>query len=397
MSNTQKILLFTDYFVPGFKSGGPVQTIANLVENLGDEFEFYIVTRDRDSGDNEAYSTVEIDDWNRVGIGRVYYASPGADWPFRLTQLWNEIQPDCVYLNSFFSPKFTIMPLVLRKLGMVPQARTIVAPRGEFHDGALNIKAPKKSIYRKLAKMVGLYDGVEWCATTKEEEAHIRGLVGADAPVRRAPNLGCLLEASRDAEARPKESGKARFVVVARISPIKNHHLSLQWLSELDGDVLFDIYGPIGDEDYWQRCKEIIADMPNNVEVNHRGPIPHDEVHDKLGEYDFFLMPSSSENHGHSIVEAMMAGCPPIISTGTPWRGLRDGKVGLDLPIDDHEGFVDELQRCVEMGSVEYAAWSNATHQYGRTAVCSEEALELNRRLFRQEVEFDDQQDRPVS
>ena len=36
------ILCFVDHYLPGYKAGGPIQSIVNLVENLGDEFEFYL-------------------------------------------------------------------------------------------------------------------------------------------------------------------------------------------------------------------------------------------------------------------------------------------------------------------------------------------------------------------
>ena len=34
-----------------------------------------------------------------------------------------------VYLNSFFSPRFTIQPLVLRRLRLIPRQPVIVAPK----------------------------------------------------------------------------------------------------------------------------------------------------------------------------------------------------------------------------------------------------------------------------
>ena len=54
------ILCFVDYYLPGYKAGGPIQSIANLVENLGDEFEFYIICNDRDQLDRQPYANVPI-------------------------------------------------------------------------------------------------------------------------------------------------------------------------------------------------------------------------------------------------------------------------------------------------------------------------------------------------
>lgn len=58
---------FVAYYLPGYCSGGPVRTIVNFVDHLGDEFDIRIVTRDRDALDTEPYASVEVDAWNTVG------------------------------------------------------------------------------------------------------------------------------------------------------------------------------------------------------------------------------------------------------------------------------------------------------------------------------------------
>ena len=50
-----KILILVDYFVPGFKAGGPIQSIRYIVDHLNKEFDLRIVTRDRDMGDSHSY------------------------------------------------------------------------------------------------------------------------------------------------------------------------------------------------------------------------------------------------------------------------------------------------------------------------------------------------------
>ncbi len=69
------ILCFVAYYLPGYRSGGPVRTIANFVEHFGDEFDIRIVTRDRDKLDASPYREVAVDSWNAVGKAQVFYAS----------------------------------------------------------------------------------------------------------------------------------------------------------------------------------------------------------------------------------------------------------------------------------------------------------------------------------
>ena len=74
--NCSTILVFCDYYLPGYKAGGPLRTISNMVDILGDEIHFKIVTRDRDSGDNKPYKDIILNQWLKVGNADVLYLSP---------------------------------------------------------------------------------------------------------------------------------------------------------------------------------------------------------------------------------------------------------------------------------------------------------------------------------
>ena len=71
-----RILTFTEYYLPGFKSGGPVRTLANMVDQLSDDFAFRIVTLDRDFLDSVPYPGAKRNAWQRVGGAEVFYLSP---------------------------------------------------------------------------------------------------------------------------------------------------------------------------------------------------------------------------------------------------------------------------------------------------------------------------------
>jgi len=107
----KKILCFADYYLPGYKAGGPIQSIVNLVENLSDEFEFDIICNDHDLLDRQPYPNVKIDEWNAVSKARVFYASRKSLNFKIIKKLLNETKYDLLYFNSFFSFKFTIFPL----------------------------------------------------------------------------------------------------------------------------------------------------------------------------------------------------------------------------------------------------------------------------------------------
>ena len=73
----KKILIFVDWFDPGYKGGGPIRSIAGFVDNFKECFELDIVTRDRDLDSKRAYENLETNIWcNHSKNVRLLYLSP---------------------------------------------------------------------------------------------------------------------------------------------------------------------------------------------------------------------------------------------------------------------------------------------------------------------------------
>jgi len=176
--NRKKVLIFVHSYIPGYKSGGPVRTIANMVEHLGDEFSFNVITRDRDFKDTKPYVSIIANKWNKFGKARILYCSPSKISLPTMRHIICDTPHDLLYLNSFFSPIFTIQPMLLRRLGLINRKPIVIAPRGQFSPGALKIKSFKKHFYLAMAKVFRLYRGVIWQASSKYEEADIRRWFG---------------------------------------------------------------------------------------------------------------------------------------------------------------------------------------------------------------------------
>src|SRR4051794_3357861 len=71
----RKILIFVNHYLPGYKHGGSVRSVANLVERLSNQFEFYVFTRDRDAGDTEPYAGIPLEQWMDSGATKLFYSS----------------------------------------------------------------------------------------------------------------------------------------------------------------------------------------------------------------------------------------------------------------------------------------------------------------------------------
>ena len=52
---------------------------------------------------------------------------------------------------------------------------------------------------------------------------------------------------------------------------MKNLLYALEVLDEIDIKINFDIWGPISDKDYWEKCQEKISNLPENIMVKYMG------------------------------------------------------------------------------------------------------------------------------
>ena len=144
----KKILCFVNFYLPGHKSGGPVQSIANFVNQLGHVYDINIVCCDHDAQEPLSYKDIKINTWNNVGKAKVFYASKKYLTFLGIKKLLIETSYDLLYLNSFFSFRFTLLPLLVRFFGISAEKPCLIAPRGEFSLGALEIKfIKKKNLY----------------------------------------------------------------------------------------------------------------------------------------------------------------------------------------------------------------------------------------------------------
>jgi glycosyltransferase involved in cell wall biosynthesis len=376
------ILTCCDYYVPGYKAGGPIRTIAGLVERLGDQFRFELLTRDRDLGDGSSYTGLPIARWSAVGKARVCYLPPACLSLRALRRAMRAAPHHALYLNSVCSVPFFLRPLILRRLGLVPRRPLIVAPRGELAPGALALRYTVKRIYLILVKLFGLCRGATWHASSPHEASDIRRIFGRQARIVVASDLAPAYSKGPTTR-HDKVRGHLRLLFLARISRMKNLNGALRILRAVEGSVVFDIYGPIEDRAYWAKCQKSISTLPVNVKVRYRGMIPPTEVPKVLAEHDLLLLPTLGENFGHVVVEALANGCPVLISDRTRWRNLSTAGVGWDVSLDYPGGFREAIEECCAMENATWREMSQRARRYGIACLSDDEAIDQNRALFR--------------
>jgi glycosyltransferase involved in cell wall biosynthesis len=360
-----RILVFCDYYLPGYKSGGGMRTIANMVDRLGDRFEFFIITRDHDGPhDTEQYKSVKINEWNKIGKANVVYLSKGNFSSNRFRELLLDIEPSAIYLNSIFGKPARIV-LSLKNLGYLKQS-IILAPEGELSVGAKSNKLFTKNAYIRTKKAFGFYNDIIWKVCSEMEGDEVKQIKGTGGEIFVAPNMSpvIILPKYKQSDKPAKQVGEAKLVFLSRFARKKNFKWFLEILSDVKGTLVVDIIAPIEDPEYWNECVEVIKQLPKNIKVTHRGSIPYEEALEKMVEYHYFLLPTLGENFGHVFIEGLSAGCPLIASDRTPWLSLEEKGIGWDIPLEKPEMWISVLNKCIAMDNSAFFELSAASRAY---------------------------------
>ena len=368
-------MIFIDWFLPGFKAGGPIRSIAHLTEQL--PFRFSIVTSIYDHHSSEPYPGITANTWHKHASNvRVMYLTPSNCSTKHYTKVMSECMPDKICINSLFSPSFALKPLIAAKRNKL-LSHVVLAPRGMLKSGALKVKRLKKSVFLFLSRSLGLFDGILWHATNAQEKKEIIQYFGAKSEVRIAANLAAgpqeLLHLS------PRYD-TLKLCTVARVSEEKNLLGGLQLLIESRVKSEWHIYGVIQNQAY---AKELVAlaEGTGQSSLFLHGEINPNQLDEALKTGHFFFLPTLGENYGHSIVEALMRGLPVIISNKTPWVNLKKHGCGWDLSLDSTD-WKRTFERAMSMDNEEYKAMRTSAHVYGNGISQDEEAKQAYMAIF---------------
>lgn len=380
MGTKPNILIFIDWFWPGYLAGGPVQSILSLVSYLNNDFNFKIITTNRDLNCTLAYPEIESNKWISSELNcEVYYADPDLLNYESMKRIMDACDFDLVYINSFFSKNFSIIPLQI--LNRSYKAKPVVfAPRGMLGEGALAIKKIKKRAFIWYAKISGLHNRVIWHATSAEEAQEIKRVINPKTKIVQISNLPKKIKLLSDKE---KVKGQLRACFMSRVSEKKNLLYALEVLAKVkDVHVSYTIYGPLEDKDYWEKCQLQIEQLPANINAQYVGSVAPKDIEQAFVSQHIMFLPTLNENFGHSIVESLLCGCPVIISDQTPWNDLEDYGAGFALPLNTPEKFADAILAYANMEQAEFSKASKQAIKYISSKIDLKQILDQYKNLF---------------
>ena len=279
----KKVLIVTPGYLPAKNYGGPVVSIKNLTDALGDEIEFYILTSNHELKQKEAIEGLPSG-FSQNGKAWVCYISDDEMNIVNYEKILHEVKPDCIYVNAIFHRLLSV-PMI--KLAKKRDIRCVIAPRGGLNENALNFSKLKKLLYLQYIKSI-LGWNICFQSTSDEESEAIRKYFGEKKELVEVSNYPKCLDVNAEKYRCKKKKGEVRIIYFSRIHPIKNLKIALEAISRLNVVCYFNIYGPIEKPDYWKECKDIINELPPNVHANYSGYLSSDKLGETIGAYEYF-------------------------------------------------------------------------------------------------------------
>lgn len=313
----------------------------------------------------------------------IYYADPRSLNYKTLKKIIDETTFDLAYINSFFSKNFSIIPLQILN-AHYKHKPFILAPRGMLGEGALAIKKFKKQAFILYSKITGLHSRVTWHATSAQEEQEIKNVFGIKKTIFVISNLPKKLNANFK---KIKNTGSLNLCFISRISEKKNLVFALNILAQIsDHQIRYNIYGPLEDKAYWEKCENIIKELPENIKAEYKGSIDPKDLENVLGGEHMMFLPTFNENFGHSIVESLLCGCPVIISDQTPWNDLEANDAGYAIALNNKQKYITAITACVKLNQEDFSNRSQKAINYIRKKIDLDLITQQYKTLFNESI-----------
>jgi len=376
-----RILIFIDWFEPGFKAGGPIKSIKNIVGHLNSTFKFYIFTSDRDLGDTSKYSEISTREWHNYAENTfVYYNNVRDISLLGINKLIRSIDPDIVYVNSVFSYKFSILPLICVNT-FKRNIKFILAPRGMLHEGAMFQKSIKKKLFLYMISLFGFSRIINFHCTDLNEVKDVQKYFKNYSSIYLLSNISDNI--ANEILTFRKDVFKLNCIYLARVEKKKNLLYVLSILKDIKSLRLdFYIFGFNSDLSYYNDCIELSRSLPENIMVHFHDAISPVEVYSKINKSHLFILPTLGENYGHAIIEALSVGRPVLISDQTPWKNLHEYHAGWELPLSDKQAWIKAIEEAASWDQAEFDRHCQGALEYARAHTKVEELVEKYREMF---------------
>ncbi len=379
MNNRNTILVISDWYHPGYRAGGPVQSVYNLSKLLSRNFVVKVVTRNRDLNSVVPYDGIEPNTWINLEENHlVMYLNEEGQTVKNIKSLIEEEKDNIILINGLYSFKFSVLPAFFcLSLGV---KRYYISVRGMLHKSALSVKPFKKQLFLAFARGFGLYKKAVMLATSDKESVEIRNVLG-QSNIKVAPNIPLFPNAFSSGN-QFRDKGKLRILVLGRIAPEKNTILLIQALKGIKEPCIVTFCGASIDNQYFSLFISGLADLPANIEHHYIPELPHNQIGELFDNTDLMVMPSLGENFGHAIFESFVHSVPVIIGNNTPWSGIEERLAGVEVDPKSVEQLQAALRKFSHMDDNVYMQWRKGAFETAQSYFADNNFEDIYLRLF---------------
>ncbi len=336
-----RVLHVTPYFAPAFNYGGPPRSILGLCKALlkvGVEVEVFTTTANgdfdlpasRESAD--LYEGVPVRYFQRAFPRRFFGASGLAE---ALPSVLNSF--DLLHIHGLWNLPAWRASLPARRAGLP----YIISPRGMLDPGSLAHKSWRKRFAYQIMERKNLANAA-FLHATSEAEGRTLKTYGFEPEIVVVPNgVDDFIEDRSPERAFRHKYGidrDAKLVVyLGRIHPIKRLDIlagAFTQVSELIPNAHLIIAGP--DEIGYRKTLEPMFARVSKA-VHWIGEVGQAEKWALLKDADVLAMCSDSESFGMSVVEAMAAGIPVVVTRTCPWPEIESARCGFWVAQESRE------------------------------------------------------------
>ena len=319
--------------------GGPSYSVVNLAESLTNRSDMHVLVQTYASED----PLVRDSEKSNLDFRFSNYHSGQKPLGFFSNDLETE-GIDLFHGHGLWQPPIYFMSRVARKK-RIPY---VISCRGMLAAWALGQDSLKKKAAMWLYQRKVLEQAACIHATSLAEAKDIRHS-GINTPIAVIPNGINANPFSQLKNSELKET--RRVLMLSRLHPEKRVDVLIEAWGRMEATEkagwTVDIVGN-GEEDYVERLKQQIEAQGLQNEITIHGPA---YGHEKLMRYqqaNLFVLPTSGENFGVAVAEALASGLPVITTKGAPWQELVTHRAGWWI---DHgpDSLLGALQEAVAL------------------------------------------------
>lgn len=369
--STKTILIFTDWYSPAYKAGGPISSLVNLVNLLQKHYKFFIVTGDRDLGSNIPFANIQTNQWvDGENNEAIFYCHQSNLSKTLIQDIIETTKPNYIYYNSLFSVNFTLKPLLfLRK----NKTLSFLSPRGMLHPKAFSQKRFKKRLFVALSRLSKPFKSLTFIATNETEKKHIEAAGYANKTFI-APNIPDF------SLFKIKAPCTKTITIVSRIAEEKNSIGAIKSLSLLQEKVTVNWFGEGITKNYETRFLDAVKQLPKNIDLVLHGAKPKKIIQSNLS--GVFFLPTFGENFGHAIFEALAAGMPSVIGINTPFAHVESFGAGYALEPNNYKVLAEKLSVLLTLDNLEYEEKSAHAKSFAQSFFNKSEHLKIYQMIW---------------